>query len=297
MEVDGILRVIVAGYEARFAGRVEAAYVLGSYAEGTAVPGSDLDVLVVLRGTMTREEAEAARTLAEALGAASPVRLDVVVKGGAELAGLHAVLRQSLRSGSRLVYGEDLRPALPPVDHETYTRAAWDGALHFCLSQLRGITSAAYPLTCPEPEDEFCGYATARVGEWYPPGTRRGTKELVATVSRLAAATVATTSAERAGGKSEAFGLFGRVVGGPWAGFVGDIFEQGKLRWRYRVPEAPSERAALRALCAQMAGFENTAMLIYRGFWERQARCAVEEARRWAEERQRRIVFLDNVSM
>jgi predicted nucleotidyltransferase len=131
-----ILAMIRAGYAARFTERLKAAYVLGSYAEGTAVPGSDLDVLVVLRGTMTREEAEAARTVADELGAASPVRLDVLVRGEAELGRLHAVLQQSLRSGSRLVYGEDLRQDLPPVDHAAYTRAAWDGALPTIHRQL-----------------------------------------------------------------------------------------------------------------------------------------------------------------
>jgi hypothetical protein len=112
---------------------------------------------------------------------------------------------------------------------------------------------------------------------------------MVATVSRLAAVMVATVSEERAGGKGQAFELFARVVGGSWAGFVGDIFEQGKLRWQYRVPEAPSEREALRALCRRMVGFENHAVLIYRGFWERQAQSEEAGARHWAEERRMRV--------
>jgi hypothetical protein len=248
-------------------------------------------VLVVLRGAAAAEERPRAEALAREMGPASGVRLDVVVRGETELSGLHAVLQQALRSGSRLVYGEDLRQDLPPVDHEAYTRAAWDGALHFCLQQLRGAASAEYPMTCPEPDDEFYGYATARIGEWYPPGTRRGTKELVATVSRLAAARVATASEERAGGKREACRLFGRVVGGPWAGFVDDIFERGKLQWHYRVPEEAGEREALRALCEKMAPFENEAVLIYRDFWERQVKSDEEGARKWAEERRGRIVF------
>jgi hypothetical protein len=291
MNVDGVLQAFVAGYQTRFSEKLRAVYVLESHAEGTAVPGSDLDVLVVLRGAPGAEERKAAEALAEELGAESPMRLDVVVRGEAELEGLHAVLLQSLRSGGRLVYGQELRQALPPVDHEAYTRAAWDGALHFCLRELRGVAATAHPLACPAPGDEFCGYATTRIGEWYAPGTRRGTKELVATVSRLAAALVATVSEERAGGKGQAFELFARRVGGSWAGFVGDIFEKGKRRWHYGVPEAAGERETLRALCRRMVDFENHAVLIYRGFWERQAQSEEAEARRWAEERRMRIEF------
>lgn len=291
MDQDRGLEAICGACKARFPGRIRALYVLGSYAEGTPVPLSDLDLLLILRGTPVPAEAEA---LAGELAAACPARVDLIVRGEAELGGLHAVLQQSLRSGSRLVCGEDLRQELPPVAHAAFARAAWDGALHFSLRLLRGVTAAAHPLGCPDPSDAFCGYATPRIAEWYPPGTTGGTKELVATASRLATAMVATLSDRRHGGKSEAFRLFPAVVGGPWAGFVRRIFEQCKLGWHYAVPADPAERDELSALCRQMTDFENYALEVYGGFWRGQHESDDPAARAYAEARRGRIVFGGN---
>jgi hypothetical protein len=156
------------------------------------VPLSDLDLLLVLDRVLTAEEQAAAEALRAELAAGCPVRLDLLWRGMEELAGLHAVLQQSLRSGSRLALGADVAAALPPVDHGAFTRAAWDGALHFCLQVLRGVDRAAFPLACPEPGDAFCGYARKRIDNWYPAAQVQGTKELVAAASRLATAQIAT---------------------------------------------------------------------------------------------------------
>jgi hypothetical protein len=268
---------------------VRALYVLGSHAEGTAVPLSDLDLLVVLDAPLAPAAQVAAEALRAELAAECPVRLDLLWRGADELAGLHAVLQQSLRSGSRLAYGDDVAATLPPVDHAAFCRAAWDGALHFCLNILRGVVWAGTPLACPEPGDEFCGYARKRIDDWYPAAQTQGTKELVAAASRLATALIATLAGQRAGGKTEAFRLYAAAVGGPWAGWLSAVFEQCKLRWHYAVPTAAAEREALRALCGRMADFENDALGVYGEFRAQQA-AGDAGGRAWAAAREGQIV-------
>jgi predicted nucleotidyltransferase len=74
---DRLLRQIVAAYEAAFPGRVRGYYVLGSYAQGTALPASDLDVAVMFADAFVDEqEMRRADALWRALDATAPVRVD-----------------------------------------------------------------------------------------------------------------------------------------------------------------------------------------------------------------------------
>jgi hypothetical protein len=105
--------------------------------------------------------------------------------------------------------------------------------------------------------DAFFGYTRKSVPAWYPPTIAAGTKELVATVSRIATAQLAWRTHQYVSGKQQAFQLFQQVIGGRWAGFVRAIFERCKHDWHYLIPEAEHERSELRGLCQQMLAFEN----------------------------------------
>jgi predicted nucleotidyltransferase len=266
--VEPFLNELVAGFEAALPGQVRSYYLLGSYAEGTAVPPlSDIDLLVVLDDTAMTEAAGTAQHLAQRYAVRSPARLDVTIRREAELPALHAVLRRSLKSGSRLLDGAELRPSLPEVPLQEFRWAVWDGALHFVLNVLRGVERCALPVSYPDPGGEFFGYDRIRIGEWYPPALEQGTKELVAAASRLCSALLAEQAGVQAAGKAAAFRLYTETFDDEWAPLVRDIFERCKLRWRYRVPQGAAEREQLRALCQGMLAFENHALEACRRFF------------------------------
>ena len=113
---DEALRDTIAAFEAAFPGRVRGYYVEGSYADGTGIATSDVDLTVVFRGAF-RDEAERSQAgrLGDERAARSALELDVEVVDEARLAG---GVKPTFKEGSRLVYGEDIRDRLPllPID-------------------------------------------------------------------------------------------------------------------------------------------------------------------------------------
>lgn len=82
---------------------VAAAWVFGSMARGDAGPRSDLDLAVLPRGELSRDEIEALREVASQLEAFSPSgRVDVLVLGAQGPVLRHRILREG-----RLVYDAD----------------------------------------------------------------------------------------------------------------------------------------------------------------------------------------------
>ena len=115
----------------------------------------------------------------------------------------------------------------------------------------------ARQVTYPDESNEFFGYTGKSIPAWYPPTISAGTKELVATVSRIATAHVVRQTQQYVPGKQQAIQLFQQSIGGIWAPFVERVFERCKLEWKYLVPEAERERIELRELCQRMLVFEN----------------------------------------
>jgi Nucleotidyltransferase domain len=256
--IDITLLAIVRAFEHAFPNRVRAYYLIGSYVEGTAVPLSDIDCFVIFADQFaTSQEQVLAQQVGQQCAEASPVRLDIGAYPENALGQLYPVLRAALKLGSALVYGVDIRqtmqlPALPE-----YTASVIAGARQF-IARLRGETNLRTPqVSYPDRLDEFFGYARKSIPAWYPPTIAAGTKELVATVSRIATAQVVRQTQRYVPGKQQAIELFQQEVGGTGARFVEQVFRRCKLDWKYLVPETERERIVLRELCQQMLGFEN----------------------------------------
>lgn len=62
--VDDLLSQVAELYETKFPGRVRGYYLTGSYAEGDAVDGSDIDLYILFKGAFISEE-EAAQEFNE----------------------------------------------------------------------------------------------------------------------------------------------------------------------------------------------------------------------------------------
>jgi len=256
--VDATLLAVVSAFEHAFPARMRALYLIGSYAEQAAVPLSDIDCCVVMAHPFGAEDE---RALADAVGqrcaAASPLRLDISVCCERAISQLYPFFQVALKLGSLLVYGSDIRDDLALPEWSAYADDVAAGA-RFFIARLRGNTQLATPqVEYPDAADPFFGYTSKSIDSWYPAAIPAGTKELVATVSRIATALVVQQAQQYVPGKQQAIRLFQQHIGGPWAPFVAQIFDRCKRDWHYLVPASANERAELRALCEQMLAFEN----------------------------------------
>jgi hypothetical protein len=257
-QIDSTLLAIVRAFEQAFPNRVRAYYLIGSHVERSAVPLSDIDCFVIFANQFaTPQEQALAEQVGQECARSSPVRLDLGAYPENAVDQLYPVLRVALRLGSALVFGTDMRQAIALPSFPEYSASLMAGAEHF-IARLRGETDlATRPVNYPDPSDEFFGYTRKCIPDWYPPTIAAGTKELVAAVSRIAAAQVARQTRRYVPGKQQAIRLFQREIGGVWAPFVVSVFERCKLEWQYLIPEPQHDRNELRELCRQMLSFEN----------------------------------------
>ena len=279
-DVDAALDRALAALAAALPGRLLGVYLFGSYADGSAVPTSDLDLFVVLHGTAGAEEpARAAAMVTDAIGRGPPLPDVLVLAEATLLADGHF----RLETAAALLAGEDIRPRLrrtsPSAWLRRYSHAPWA----YMGQVLRRVDRLTYPLGYPDPAGEFLGYDARTL----PPrgGPAHNVKSLVATVCWIASVLAAVESGHMARTKAEGARLYREDVGGEWAGFVEDVYRLGKERWGYLVPEGPDERARLRDLCARTLDFENHYLDRYRDYLLREARGAERAGRLLAVER------------
>jgi len=257
-QVDKIIADVVSSFATVMPGQVRGFYVAGSYAEGTPVPGSDIDLIAVLR---KNDDEELARRVAEACIARSPIRLDLVALTAEALAERFLPLVPAFKMGTLLVVGEDMREelTLPPL--AAYADAWADRARRFMSRIRRAAVETVQPtLGYPDPAGEFFGYDRATILEWYPPGTARGTKELVAIVGSAATSLIALRGRAYVPTKGHCAPLYAERIGDEWTELVREVHAFCRERHRYEIPEMPDERLELRAICAKVLGFERHAL-------------------------------------
>jgi hypothetical protein len=286
-----VARSVVVTVAALLHDRLVAALLIGSGADATDVRLSDIDLIVVLNQPFGDDaERDTVCASAERVSAVSGRRLDLSFVLAADLPSLHMVIQVAIKQESLLLWGEDVRRqiALPPLDQ--YARDVSDGTWHFVAGILRGTDQLVVPLTAPDPQDALLGYARVRIAPWYPVGTQRGTKELVATATRIATALLAISYDRYAGSKRSAVGQYAQAAHGTtWASFPQEVFRRCKLEWSYEIPEAQAEQRALRSLCVDMLQFEQSYCATYRAYLYRLAEDHNAVTRAWAHERLPRL--------
>jgi hypothetical protein len=250
--MDSLLRGLVGVYDAAFPERLRCIYVVGSYSDGSAVPGSDLDVGVVFTQPLAEDELARFRQITRSLALISPVRLDCgTVNPERFTNGIPAGLKTAL-----VVYGDNVFAGFPLEPLQQALRRAMSNTFHSLYLLRQRADGLVYPLKYPDAGGEYYGYERwgTYLGErTFGPGVR----SLVTSVSLIASCWVMLRAGQRVGSKQESVPAYRRHVNDEWTEFVEQVYVQGKEVWHYELPETAKGRRQLRSLCKQMLAFEN----------------------------------------
>jgi hypothetical protein len=265
LTIDRLVMGLVSIFEHVFPNRVSGYYLLGSYANGSALPSSDLDMVMLFKDRfLSQHEFDTAVAINESCKLISPVVLDAWVISDEHTR--HAAFigdTLELKSGGRLIYGVDTRHTITVQPDINYVRWAMDIPAYpiTVARNVQGIVTV--PVDYPDPAGRFFGYDQWLLdladGRQVP-----GMKLLVATVGRIASALLAYTSGRFVGSKRECVEHYRRYIDDQWTDLVVQVYEQCRNQWGYRIPERNQEQEQLRELCRRTLGFENHFLALYK---------------------------------
>ncbi|MEV0289544.1 MULTISPECIES: nucleotidyltransferase domain-containing protein [unclassified Kribbella] len=255
-QCDQIVQGVVGIFEVVFPGRVRGVYLRGSRVSGTSVVGSDLDLFVVFKDRFVDGEYERAKALVSHCARLAPVLLEVVLVGERGLRRPEGIgIALNLKLSTRLLYGEDIRPELPPYDADTYVRSVVHTPF-LSYSYPRGPLN--YPLEHVDPDGPFFGF-----DQW---DGEPSTKLLVGTVGWTATAIVALRSGQYVRDKTACVELYREHVADEWTELVAQVHELCRNQWHYEVPSVEADRKTLRAMCDRALDFQNHFLRLYRQY-------------------------------
>jgi hypothetical protein len=263
LDADHILQAIIGRYEQVFPGLIRAYYPIGSYADVSTVPISDIDLIIVFAMPLTSDQLAHAHALVQQCAQMSPIHLDMGLTLEHQLADSELVL---LKLGSQCIYGDDMRQQLQLPPLARYQRDVTWSPYRFLGQVLRERPALAYPLSYPDATDRFYGYTKKRIAAWYPAAIEQGTKELIAGVTRTATALLAVRAGQYVGTKRASIRLYREYIADAWAEYLETLYQKGKLEWHYAIPSHPADQQLLRDLCRQTLAFENQYFHHYRTY-------------------------------
>lgn len=249
--VDDMLRGVIGIVETLLPGRVRAYYLHGSFADGTGIETSDIDLFLVARGKFSAAEREGIQRVMRFCALFSPLMAEMIALD-------EALLLQEghfrVHSASCLLWGDDLRADMPEQTLAQYLRLYAHFPFVYITQMLRSCETLVAPLTYPQPGGEFYGYDQ----QLLPPGNepRHNIKKLVTGVCWAATTLIAWQAEKTVTGKCASVQMYREYVHDEWTTFIEDIYTWGNQRWHYLVPQAAEERKYLRELCRQTLTFE-----------------------------------------
>lgn len=261
-KIDRLIDAVVNLVELVFPGRVRAYYLTGSYAEGTAVPHSDLDMIIIFKGAYQPGEADRLRELRHLASQLAPMRLDLTPKCEAELLTKGAT---GLKLGGNFVAGEDILAQIPFEPIAQYQQDVYRAFLIY-QREIRGEPETVpMPVTAPAPNGEFLGYERFGIwhgGDMFEPGTRL----LINLTSIGATVSLAFLHGERAGSKWQAIQKYQQLIGDEWGDWLAELYQLAKVTLGYQIPGDTAVRHHLRRLIEKTPKFEN--LILERGKME-----------------------------
>ena len=287
--VDDILRGVIGIFETIFPDRIRGYYLVGSYADGTAVSTSDIDMKILFKNRFRdNTERKNARQICECcFGLISPIPGDVTANDE-ETAFSSSTLRLRIKAGSLLIYGEDIRDQISLPSLDQHIRDVMFRAYVFCFTdRLRpNLKARVWPLDYPDPSDEFYGY------------TYKGdTTVFTSVVGAVATAIVASKAKKYVFTKNDCLKLYKKYINDKWTVLLEVVFGKIREQWEYQIPRNKEERQQLRGICRQALAFENHFLIIYKDFLLTELRDAEDEDKLLAVKRLGEIIYPDEETL
>lgn len=250
--IDAVLHSAIGIFEAAFPERIISYYLTGSYADNTAVPESDLDLIAVFRDVGLPVERDRFLQICHHLTTITPIWLDCTLYNAETLT---TEARADILN-AQLIYGVDDRPTyqLEPIERHI----ARSTAHIFTLMQvLRGnADNLVAPLRYPAESEKYHGYEHYGM-DLNTDAQIQGLRNLVSLVTRIPTVLVALETGQRAGTKRDAITLYRRHINDEWISFISDVYQTINLRWHYQMPTAYADRQQLHDITQWLLGFEN----------------------------------------
>ena len=261
--IDDTLRGVVGIFELVFSTRIRSYYVEGSYADGTEVATSDLDLTVVFTDRFRDDiERDTAAQVVAYCTALSGLELDIELTDDEQLAeGVYP----SLKMGSRCVYGEDRREQLRLLALDAWTRERMHAAYWLLVTVFHRPRSVRYPLTYPDPAGRFYGY-DHRMVRSATGAAVNSTRDLIRVTGWIATAFLAHRGGVYVARKSDCHRAYRRHINDAWASLLEDLYQRCRSEWGYRIPTGASEQQMLRELCERTLQFENHFLTVYKNY-------------------------------
>ena len=289
-QVDQALRGLVGIFETIFPGRIRGYYIIGSYADGTAIPtASDVDGFIVFKDDFLdgAEPGKAWQVLSHC-ALLTPLEFDLAaVPESSILRYGHVVLKYN----STLVYGEDIREEIPLPNIDIFGHSLLFDAYRF-LSRVRGNPPfLTYPLEYPDPNEKYFGYTQSIQNN---DGTEKtNTKELINCVGKAALGIVTVQGHVHVKNKTDCIVQYKKHIGDEWGDLLEDIFKKCRNTWKYRVPDDKVQQQELRNLCRRTLDFENHFLSFYKDFLIKTLQDNEQESGIWVDFETANMVFLD----
>jgi Predicted nucleotidyltransferases len=272
-QVNAILAGIIGILETALPGRIKSYYLHGSFADGTGIETSDIDLFIVAHTAFSSEERSKIQQLALYASHFSAFFIEIIALNEQNI-------RQQghyrVKAASQLIWGEDIRQQLPDQTLEQYLQFYAHFPFVYLASMLRNSDSVTLPLDYPQASGEFFGYDQALM----PPENKpcRNIKKLVTGACWSATVLIAWQAGQFVPGKSASIAMYRQYINDQWAPFLEELYEWGNRRWHYLVPQQPAERQHLRALCTQALAFENHYLQEYRHYLQAQQKSGGPQA-------------------
>lgn len=264
-KIDNIICGLIGLFETVFPGRIRSYYLVGSYADSSATPLSDIDIRVIFKDAFKAAEEEQMLRMRHYCRLISPISIDCPPLSEARLYydknWLHEPL--GIKAAGILLYGDDIRDSLPTPNLDAYVRNVTFVPVHR-MARIRGQTPPLiFPLTYPTPSGEFYGYdnLAGPLGAKVP-----STHWLVHMIGFAATSLIALQAGKVVTKKSDWLSMYQETINDQWTSLLEAIYLKGKQTWSYRLPDGEAERHELRELCRQTLAFENHYLTCYRDY-------------------------------